>query len=63
MDGEGCCLQGEARGHEFHYATILANPDPPFAEIFDVRGDPVADGGARRGTVTGSFFHVIDAGG
>lgn len=54
-------LSGEALGHEFHFATIIANSDAPLAEITDASGTPVADGGARRGSVTGTFFHVIDS--
>jgi cobyrinic acid a,c-diamide synthase len=53
-------LSGVAAGHEFHYATILTNQDTPLAEIRDANGSPLDDGGARRGAVTGSFFHVID---
>jgi len=49
-----------AYGHEFHYAKVLKNPDPPFAEIRDAGGNCVADQGARRGPVTGTFFHLID---
>ncbi|HEX9881442.1 MAG TPA: cobyrinate a,c-diamide synthase [Hyphomicrobium sp.] len=59
-DGAGSNLGGEAYGHEFHYATIVANPDRPLADIRDATGSPVADGGARRGSVTGTFFHLID---
>jgi cobyrinic acid a,c-diamide synthase len=48
------------RGHEFHYATIVAaGDDDPFAFVRDVYGSPEAPAGARRGRVTGSFFHVI----
>jgi cobyrinic acid a,c-diamide synthase len=48
------------RGHEFHYATILATgADEPFAYVRDVYGSPDAPSGSRRGLVTGSFFHVI----
>jgi cobyrinic acid a,c-diamide synthase len=47
-------------GHEFHYATIVANgADDPFAFVRDVYGAPEAPSGLRRGRVTGSFFHVI----
>ncbi|HEY5203673.1 MAG TPA: cobyrinate a,c-diamide synthase [Roseiarcus sp.] len=50
------------RGHEFHYATILANgADDPFAFVRDAYGAPEAPSGSRRGQVTGSFFHVIAA--
>jgi cobyrinic acid a,c-diamide synthase len=46
-------------GHEFHYATILHQPDPPLAEVLDATHQPVAETGAARGLVTGSFFHLI----
>lgn len=47
-------------GHEFHYCRTLANPDAPYADITDAAGAPAGDQGARRGDVTGTFFHVID---
>lgn len=50
----------ELLGHEFHYCSVLANPDMPFAAITDATGAPASDGGARRGAVTGTFFHLID---
>jgi cobyrinic acid a,c-diamide synthase len=58
------CALGTAgsvlRGHEFHYATIVApGDDDPFAFVRDVYGAPEATSGSRRGRVTGSFFHVI----
>jgi len=58
------CALGSAgrilRGHEFHYATIVASgADDPFAFVRDVYGAPEAPAGSRRGQVTGSFFHVI----
>jgi cobyrinic acid a,c-diamide synthase len=46
-------------GHEFHYATILEQPDEPLAEVRDAEGRVVAETGSRRGHVTGSFFHLI----
>ncbi|MBK5959990.1 cobyrinic acid a,c-diamide synthase [Rhodoplanes elegans] len=49
-------------GHEFHYATTLACPDEALADCFDATGAAVAESGARRGNVTGTFFHVIDRG-
>jgi cobyrinic acid a,c-diamide synthase len=58
-----CALGPESallRGHEFHYATIVATGDDrPFAFVRDVYGAPEAPAGSRRGRVTGSFFHVI----
>jgi cobyrinic acid a,c-diamide synthase len=58
------CALGSAgmtlRGHEFHYATIVAaGGDDPFAFVRDVYGAPPTPAGSRRGQVTGSFFHVI----
>ena len=48
------------RGHEFHYATIVdRGADAPFAITQDAYGSDPAPAGARRGLVTGSFFHVI----
>ena len=47
------------RGHEFHYSTILDEPDAPLAEVADADGNPVPETGSRRGHVTGTFFHLI----
>lgn len=47
------------RGHEFHYASILAQPDPPLASVRDANGAEVTETGSRRGHVTGTFFHLI----
>jgi cobyrinic acid a,c-diamide synthase len=48
------------RGHEFHYATLLAaGDDDPLAELTDGQGRPLGPTGGRRGHVTGTFFHAI----
>jgi len=47
------------RGHEFHYSTILEEPDAALADVFDADGNPVPETGSRRGHVTGTFFHLI----
>ncbi|MCR9069559.1 MAG: cobyrinate a,c-diamide synthase [Rhodobacteraceae bacterium] len=47
------------RGHEFHYTTILDEPDAPLADVFDADGNPVPETGSHRGHVTGTFFHLI----
>jgi len=47
------------RGHEFHYSTIMDEPDTPLAEVADADGNPVPETGSRRGHVTGTFFHLI----
>jgi cobyrinic acid a,c-diamide synthase len=46
-------------GHEFHYSTILDQPDAPLADIVDAEGAVVAETGSYRGQVSGSFFHLI----
>lgn len=47
------------RGHEFHYSTILDEPDAPLAQVGDADGNPVPETGSIRGHVTGTFFHLI----
>lgn len=52
----------EIRGHEFHYATLVRSGDAPLVTCFDANGEAVAEQGARRGSVSGTFFHVIAGG-
>ena len=47
------------RGHEFHYSTILDQPDAPLARVTDANGAEVAETGSRRGHASGTFFHLI----
>jgi cobyrinic acid a,c-diamide synthase len=48
------------RGHEFHYATLLAaGDDEPLVELADAQGKAIGSDGGRRGWVTGTFFHAI----
>ena len=54
----------QLRGHEFHYATILSQPDAPLAKVTDANGATVPETGSTRlhpqgGRATGSFFHLI----
>lgn len=58
------CAIGRAgdtvRGHEFHYARVTqAGDDEALADIADGAGNPLGPSGARRGPVTGTFFHAI----
>ncbi|WP_313801330.1 cobyrinate a,c-diamide synthase [Sphingobium sp.] len=46
-------------GHEFHYSTIVEQPDSPLASVTDAEGNDIASTGSHRGLVTGSFFHLI----
>jgi cobyrinic acid a,c-diamide synthase len=47
------------RGHEFHYSTIVEQPDAPLARVTDADGADVPETGSRKGHVTGTFFHLI----
>ncbi len=47
------------RGHEFHYSTIIDQPDPALAEVVDANGADVPEAGSYRGHVSGSYFHLI----
>ncbi len=47
------------RGHEFHYSTILEQPDMPLAQVVDATGAPVPETGSRRGRASGTYFHLI----
>src|ERR1700761_9191510 len=51
------------RGHEFHYARVVTQPDQPLADIRDASGTATAETGSRRGHVSGSFFHLVDVAG
>ncbi|MFC6689456.1 cobyrinate a,c-diamide synthase [Jhaorihella thermophila] len=55
--GPGAAL----RGHEFHYSTILDQPDAPLARVTDAEGAEVPETGSVRGRVSGTFFHLIAA--
>lgn len=57
IPGQGARL----RGHEFHYSTILTQPDAPLATVTDAEGETVPETGSHRGHVTGSYFHLIGA--
>ncbi|MEP1353671.1 MAG: cobyrinate a,c-diamide synthase [Tateyamaria sp.] len=47
------------RGHEFHYSSIIEQPDAALAAVFDADGNPVTQTGSHKGNVTGTFFHLI----
>ncbi|MDD7970792.1 cobyrinate a,c-diamide synthase [Roseinatronobacter alkalisoli] len=55
----GFSVGAALRGHEFHYSSILAQPDTPLAEVRDAEGTIVPETGSVRGPVTGTFFHLI----
>ncbi|HSI00700.1 MAG TPA: cobyrinate a,c-diamide synthase [Reyranella sp.] len=51
----------EVMGHEFHYARTLSAGDEPLVDCRDASGSVVPEAGARRGSVSGTFFHAISA--
>lgn len=55
----GHAVGAALRGHEFHYSTILGQPDAPLAQVADADGNPVPETGSIRGNVSGTFFHLI----
>ncbi|WP_022729689.1 cobyrinate a,c-diamide synthase [Fodinicurvata sediminis] len=47
-------------GHEFHYAsTVESGPAASLFQVWDARGGQRADAGLVRGSVAGSFLHLI----
>jgi len=49
------------RAHEFHYAAIVAESEADrLFSVVDAAGEPRGAVGLARGTVTGSFMHLID---
>ncbi|MBV9522008.1 MAG: cobyrinic acid a,c-diamide synthase, partial [Alphaproteobacteria bacterium] len=50
------------RGHEFHYAEIVEEgPGDRLFSASDADGAALGPMGTRRGRVTGSFLHLVDA--
>ena len=47
-------------GHEFHFASVVAAGDDPLLAATGADGQPVAECGARRANVTGTFVHIVD---
>ena len=48
------------RGHEFHYSRVIdPGNDAPLAQLADGIGNALGPSGARRGHVSGTYFHAI----
>ena len=47
------------RGHEFHYSSIVEQPDEPLFSVKDAEGNMASETGSVRGKVSGTFFHII----
>ncbi|WP_213741457.1 cobyrinate a,c-diamide synthase [Bradyrhizobium sp. dw_411] len=50
----------EVFGHEYHYASIVSVDGEALVDCRDASGANVPEQGMRRGSTTGTFFHVID---
>jgi cobyrinic acid a,c-diamide synthase len=49
------------RGHEFHYATVIKEEaGDALLSVSDAAGTDLGACGLRRGSVFGSFIHLID---
>ena len=48
------------RGHEFHFATAVTEPGAPLFTARDAAGRDLGGAGCARGTVSGSFVHLVD---
>jgi cobyrinic acid a,c-diamide synthase len=59
-DGPLGAVGSEIMGHEFHYAAVLKAGDEALVDCRDATGATVPESGARRGSVSGTFFHAID---
>ncbi len=60
----GHAAASRLRGHEFHYSTIIDQPDSALATVTDATGTTVAETGSYRqqaggGRATGTYFHLI----
>lgn len=55
----GLAAGARLRGHEFHYSTIIEQPDAPLAFVTDAEGTALPETGSHRDRVTGTFFHLI----
>jgi cobyrinic acid a,c-diamide synthase len=50
----------EIFGHEFHYASTISISGDPLVDCRDAAGAEVTEQGLREGSITGTFFHMID---
>jgi len=47
------------RGHEFHYASTIKADGTPLGNMATAIGDDLGSAGLMKGSVFGSFFHLI----
>jgi cobyrinic acid a,c-diamide synthase len=60
----GAPFDGPMTAHEFHYSTVVSEGDGGrFFRVSDALGADLGDAGLVRGTVCGSYMHLIDLAG
>lgn len=58
---DGGLFKGYFSAHEFHYATIISQGDAdPLYQVTGTRDEDLGTLGMRKGSVFGSFMHLID---
>lgn len=61
---DGAPFAEPMRGHEFHYASIVSEGEADrLFKVKDAAGNELEDAGLMRGTVAGSYMHLIDLAG
>ena len=65
VDGVNGTWRGQTlRGHEFHYASVTrSGVAMPLWSMRDADGSDIGEAGHVLGSVSGSFFHMIDPAG
>ncbi|MFK7942814.1 MAG: cobyrinate a,c-diamide synthase [Paracoccaceae bacterium] len=53
-------LEGQYRGHEFHYASTIKADGTPLFQVKDAAGTKLPPTGLISGRVMGSFAHIIE---
>jgi cobyrinic acid a,c-diamide synthase len=57
----GSGFSGAMTAHEFHYSTVLEEGAAErLFSVTDATGENLGEAGLRRGTVGGSYMHLID---
>ena len=54
-------LPEDILGHEFHYTIVLAEEGEPLFEAWDREGGSLGRAGLCKGSVAGSYMHMIAA--
>lgn len=50
---------GPFLGHEYHYTSVISSKGTPLFRVNDSNGDSIGSAGLRKGSVAGSYLHII----